>query len=134
MAVAILLMGMITGLLLAQPSMDRAIEDMKDARESVAEELTEISSTRISLVSVNYNNTTSVLNLTMENDGSNVIPLEDFDLLLNGTYVSGGIGNTGYFYPGEIHSVSLSNVTDPRSVKIIGPWGISDSTSNIGSG
>ena len=84
-------MGLITGILLAQPSVDSAMNDLKEARESVTQELTEMSETRLSIVSASYNNTTSVLVVTMENEGSNVIPLEDLDLLLNGTYVSRGM-------------------------------------------
>jgi archaellum component FlaF (FlaF/FlaG flagellin family) len=114
--------------------MDSAMNDLKEARESVTKELTEMSETRLSIVSASYNNTTSVLVVTMGNEGSNVIPLEDLDLLLNGTYVSRGTSTAGYIYPGQTHSVNLSNVTDPRSVKVVGPWGISDSTSRIGSG
>lgn len=114
--------------------MDSALDDIKDARESITEEITQMSGTRLSIVSASYNNTTSVLNMTMENDGSYVIPMNDLDLLLNGTYVTGVLGDTGYIYPGQLHSVSLSNVTDPRSIKIVGTWGISDTTSKIGTG
>ena len=93
--------------------------------------MTSLKNTKISIKSVNHNNTTSILNLTLENDGSNVIALEEVDILLNGTYVSGGIGSIGYFYPGQEQTFSLTNITDPRSVKVVGPWGISDTTSTI---
>ena len=129
-----MLVGLLAGLMIAQPSMDRAMEDIKDARESVVEEMTSLRNTRISISTASHNNTTSVLNLTLENDGSNVITLSDVDILLNGTYMSGGIGSTGYFYPGEVRTFSLINITDPRSVKVVGPWGISDTTTTIARG
>jgi archaellum component FlaF (FlaF/FlaG flagellin family) len=117
--------------MLAHPSMDRALEDIKDARESVVEEMTSLRNTGFSISSVGHNNTTSVMNLTLENDGSDVISLSEVDILLNGTYVVGGIGTIGYFYPGEVRTFSLTNITDPISVKVVGPWGISETTTTI---
>lgn len=117
--------------MIAQPSLDQALEDLKDARESVIEEMTNLRNTGISIGSASYNNTTSVLNLTLENDGSNVITLSEVDVLLNGTLISTGLTSLDYFYPGQEKRLSLNNVTDPRSVKVIGPWGISDTTATI---
>ena len=134
MAVAILLVGLLAGLMIAQPSLDQALEDLKDARESLVEEMTSLKNTKITINSANFNNTTSVLNITLENDGSNEISMEDLDILLNGTFVAGGVDNSGYFYPGQEHMVSLKNITDPRSVKVVGPWGISDTATKIGRG
>ena len=74
------------------------------------------------------------MNLTLENDGSEVITLSEVDLLLNGTYIKGGLGSSGYFYPGQVTTFSLSKITDPRSVKVVGPYGISDTTTSILSG
>ena len=126
-----MLIGLLAGLMIAQPSLDQALEDLKDARVSVVEEMTNLRNTKISITSVSHNNTTSVMNLTLENDGSNVIKLNAVDIILNGTYVSGGVGGTGYFYPGQEQTFSLSNITDPKSVKVVGPWGISDTTTKI---
>jgi archaellum component FlaF (FlaF/FlaG flagellin family) len=133
-AAAILLVGLLAGLMLAQPSFDRALDDLKDARESVVEEMINLRNTGISITSVSHNNTTSILNLTLENDGSSVITLSEVDVLLNGTYFPGGIGSTGYFYPGQELTFSLTNITDPRSVKVVGPWGLSDTTTMISKG
>jgi archaellum component FlaF (FlaF/FlaG flagellin family) len=130
-AVAILLIGLLAGLMLAQPSFDRALDDLKGARESVVEEMTNLQNTGISITSVIHNSTTSVLNLTVENDGSIVITMSDVDILLNGTYISTGMTSLDYFYPGQDLTFSLTNITDPRSIKVVGPWGISDTTTMI---
>ncbi|MBN1539423.1 MAG: hypothetical protein JW939_04705 [Candidatus Thermoplasmatota archaeon] len=126
-----MLIGLALGLAIAQPSLDRALTDLKDARESLATEIVEMSNTGVSIISTMYNNTTSVLNLTVGNSGSSVIEMSDLDVLLNGTYIINATSSGGYLYPGQTRIMSLSNVTDPRSVKVIGPWGISDMTSSI---
>ena len=128
------MLGIATGLMLGQPSVDRALDHIKDARQGLADEFLDLHNTGISVTSASYNNTTSVLNVTIENTGSNVLELEDVDLLLNGTYVTGSPGDIGYIYPGQDLKMSLTNITDPRSIKVIGPWGISDQTTSIARG
>ncbi|MGA1866082.1 MAG: hypothetical protein ACMUFK_01300 [Thermoplasmatota archaeon] len=100
----------------------------------MATEMVEISNTGIAIVSALYNNTTSVLNLTLCNSGSSVMEISDIDVLLNGTYRTGATPSEGYLYPGQTRTLSMSNVTDPRSLKVIGPWGISDTTTSLGRG
>jgi archaellum component FlaF (FlaF/FlaG flagellin family) len=116
---------------LAQPSLDHALEDLKDARESVASEMMEMRNTGVSIVSAFHNNTTSVLNISIMNSGSSVLTASEVDLLLNGTYLSGGLGSSRYIYPGQTATLTVNNVTEPRSVKVVGPFGISDTTSSI---
>ncbi|MGA1872713.1 MAG: hypothetical protein ACMUHY_03490 [Thermoplasmatota archaeon] len=133
-AVAILLLGLVMAVVVAQPSLDSAIKDLKDARESVANEMMEMRNTGITIVSALHNSSTSVLNLTVENSGSSVLRRSDVDILLNGTMVAAGLGAAGYIYPGQSTTLGIGNVTDPRSVKIVGPWGVSDTTTAIGKG
>jgi archaellum component FlaF (FlaF/FlaG flagellin family) len=128
------MIGLATGLMLAQPSIDRAIGDLRDARDSVTGEMVEIQNTGIAIAGASFNNTTSVLNVTVLNTGSNVLSLDSLDILLNGTYIKGIFEEYGFIYPGQERLVSLSNVTDPRSVKVIGPWGISVATMDISKG
>ncbi|MBN1391053.1 MAG: hypothetical protein JXA22_10480 [Candidatus Thermoplasmatota archaeon] len=131
-AVAVLLIGLMIGLTVAQPSLDRALTDLKDARESIATEIVELKNTDMELISTFHNDTTSVLNLTIGNSGSSVMELSDLDVLVNGTYAASG--PVGYLYPGQTLTLSVKNVTDLRSVKVVGPWGISVMTSTIGRG
>jgi len=121
-------------IVIAQPALDSALDDLKDARESVTREIMEMRNTDISIVSALHNNTTSVLNLTVENSGSSVLSLADLNILVNGTFMRPGFGNDGFLYPGQEKMVSLLNMTDPLSVKVVGPWGISDTVSSIGTG
>lgn len=120
--------------MLAQPSLDRAMEDIRGANDEVQGSMVDIANTRFEVRSASYNNTTSILNVTLENTGSNTIEMEQVDLLLNGTIIDGSRLPSGFLYPGQIRNLSLSNITDPRSLKVIGPYGISDTTSDIGAG
>ncbi|MFW3145467.1 MAG: hypothetical protein ACMUIE_01485 [Thermoplasmatota archaeon] len=128
------MIGLMAGLMLAQPSLDRAMEDLREAKEGATSSMVDIANTRFEVKSASYNNTTSVLNITLENTGSETIEMGQVDLLLNGTFIDGSRLPSGFFYPGQIKNLSLSNITDPRSIKMIGPYGISDSTTNIGAG
>jgi archaellum component FlaF (FlaF/FlaG flagellin family) len=128
------MIGLATGLMLAQPSIDRALTDLRDARDSATGEMVDIQNTGIAIAGASFNNTTSVLNVTVLNTGSNVVALDSLDILLNGTYIEGIFEEYGFIYPGEEHLETLSNVTDPRSVRIIGPWGISVTTMDISNG
>jgi len=128
------MVGLATGLMLAQPSIDSALTDLRDAKEGLTDEMVEIQNTGIAIAEASFNNTISVLNVTVINTGSNVVALDSLDILLNGTYVKGIFEEYGFIYPGQEHLASISNVTDPRSVKIIGPWGISVTTREISKG
>jgi len=94
----------------------------------------EMRNTDISIISALHNNTTSVLNLTVENSGSSVLSLSDMNVIVNGTFVRSGFGTDGFLYPGQEMTISLSNMSGPRSVKGVGPWGISDTITSIGRG
>jgi archaellum component FlaF (FlaF/FlaG flagellin family) len=128
------MIGLATGLMLAQPSIDKALTDLRDARDSATGEMVDIQNTGIAIAQASFNNTTSVLNVTVSNTGSTVLPLDSLDILLNGTYIKGIFEEYGFIYPGQEHLTSLSNVTDPRSVKLIGPWGLSVTTTEISKG
>ncbi|MGA1848909.1 MAG: hypothetical protein ACMUHB_06180 [Thermoplasmatota archaeon] len=128
------MIGLATGLMLAQPSIDKALTDLRDARDSVTGEMVDIQNTGIAIAQASFNNTTSVLNVTVLNTGSSVLPLDSLDFLLNGSYIREVFEEYGFIYAGQKHLASLSNVTDPRSVKVIGPWGISATTTEISKG
>ena len=128
---AILTLGLATGLLLAQPSIDSAIEDLRDAREGMFQEMSSMRNTDFEISSASFNNTTSYLNLTVRNTGSNILRINEMDMLVNGTYLLVVDVESTYIYPGQEQPFSLTNITDPRSIKLIGPWGISCTTNTI---
>jgi archaellum component FlaF (FlaF/FlaG flagellin family) len=129
-AAAIILIGLVTGLMLAQPSLDNAINDLEEARDENTEMSLALSNSGISIGSVSFNNTTNVLNLTIVNEGAQVILTSDINILLNGTMATWTSPVT-YVYPDSNLDVSLNNVTDPRSLKVIERFGIADQTRTI---
>lgn len=130
-ATAIILMGLVVGLIIAQPSLEEAMEDLREIRKETTDLSLGLANSRISISSATHNNTTSVLNVTIQNEGSDVIDISDLDLLLNGTWKEWDPGNTIYIYPSKEVQATLRNVTDPISIKIIDRYGISDQTEDI---
>ncbi|MEA3559270.1 MAG: hypothetical protein U9R75_08465 [Candidatus Thermoplasmatota archaeon] len=134
MAVAVIMIGFLVGLTLAQPSIDRAIKDISEAQTSGSDQIVMIKNTDIAIGSVYFNNTTSVLNVTIENVGANVIGMMDVDILLNGSLMDTTAYDGELLYPGTIEEVTIRNVADPRSLRIVGPYGIADSSTSISAG
>lgn len=124
-ATAIILIGLAIGLMAAQPSLDNAIKDLQKAERESQDMSRSMSNSGISIAQASYNNTTSVLNLTIRNDGSAVMETEDIDILINGTMVSWDPDDI-YLYPSRGLHVTLSNITDPRSLMVVERYGISD--------
>ena len=129
-ATAIILIGLVVGLMAAQPSLDSAIGDMQDARNEGQEMARILSNSDISIAQASYNNTTSVLHITIMNEGSMVIETMDIDILVNGTVVA-WTPDEIYIYPSRELDVTLSNTTDPRSIMVVDRFGISDHTESI---
>jgi len=130
-ATAVLLLGLLVGLAVAQPSMDQAVKDLREAREGAASELSGIKNTDISIGLVSYNSTTTTLSLTIVNEGAEVLDLGEVDIMVNGTWVDGGPAMEGYLYPQGSVDVTLTNIVDPRSIRAVAPWGIADQTEDI---
>ncbi len=130
-ATAIILMGLVVGLTIAQPSLDEAMEDLRETRKETTDLSLGLANSRISISSATHNNTTSVLNVTIHNEGSDVIDISDIDILLNGTWKRWDLGNMIYIYPSKETQATLRNVTDPISIKVIDRYGISDQTEDI---
>ncbi|MFO8050252.1 MAG: hypothetical protein R6V01_00955 [Thermoplasmatota archaeon] len=120
--------------MLAQPSLDRAVDDLEEARSTASKELVSLKNTDLFIASAGHNNTTLVLNITVQNSGSTVVRMEHIDLLLNGTLMDTSDHDGEFLYPGCSRVVSFGNMTDPRSVRMVGPWGITDSTTSIHAG
>lgn len=128
------MIGLLTGIMLAQPSIDRTIDDLKEARSGASDELIEMKNTDVSVSSAMYNNTTSVLNVSVMNTGSTVIGAADIDILVNGTLVDTSADDGLLLYPGKTWKSTVRNITDPASLRIVGPWGISDTITTFEAG
>ncbi|MGA1821307.1 MAG: hypothetical protein ACMUIG_02125 [Thermoplasmatota archaeon] len=125
------MMGFVIGALLAQPALDESIEDLKDARIETSDQFVELANTDFSIESAEYNSTTDVLNISIKNNGAGVIERDDINTLIDGWIVDSPFGEGLYVYPTQTATQTVNNVTDPGSVAVIGPYGISRITDNI---
>lgn len=125
------MMGFVIGALLAQPALDASIEDLKDARIETSDQMIEMANTDFSIESVEYNSTTSVLNMTIKNDGAEVLDRENMNTMIDGRMVDASFGSGLYIYPTQTVSATVTNVTDPGSVAVVGPFGISRVTDDV---
>ena len=130
-AAAIILIGIVIGLILAEPSLEEAMDDLKETRKESSEKSLDLVNTRIKMTSVIFNNTTGQLKITLENIGSTVLEIRHLDLLLNGTWTAPDFGNENYIFPSGQVVATLSSVIDPLSVKVVTRYGISDQTTDI---
>ncbi len=130
-ATAIILIGLVIGLILAEPSLEDAMDDLRETRKESSEKSLGLANSRISLTSAIFNNTTKVLNTTIENEGSTVLEIRHIDILLNGTWAEADFGGEDFIYPSDQVVATLKNVTQPASVKVVTRYGISDQTSEI---
>jgi archaellum component FlaF (FlaF/FlaG flagellin family) len=130
-AAAIILVGVVIGLILAEPSLEDAADDLRETRKESSEKTLEIMNTRMEMTSVSLNNTTKVLNITISNTGSTVIEIRHLDVLVNGTWTNADFGGGEYIYPsGEVRA-GINGIYGVSSVKIVSRYGIADQTSEI---
>jgi archaellum component FlaF (FlaF/FlaG flagellin family) len=130
-AAAIILVGVVIGLILAEPSLEDAADDLRETRKESSEKSLEIMNTRMEMTSVSLNNTTKVLNITISNTGSTVIEIRHLDVLVNGTWTNADFGGGEYIYPsGEVRA-GIEGIYEVSTVKIVSRYGIADQTSEI---
>lgn len=130
-AFAIILMGVIIGVALAQPSLEDAMDDLKSAKEEASDSIVGTKNTDFSVDSVSINNTTSVLNVSISNRGSDPIPSRGFLLLVNGENTDYLTGSDKMVYPSGTTVLSAENVSGPEVVRVVGPWGIARTTDHV---
>jgi len=129
-ASAIILIGLMIGLMAAQPSLDNAMDHLKEVKDDSRDLSTTLASTDISISSASFNNTTSVLNVTIRNDGSTIMETNGVDILVNGT-IESWTHDEIYLYPSREMRISILNITDPISVMVVERYGLSDHTETI---
>ena len=130
-AFAIILMGLVIGFAIAQPSMEGAMDELREAREEMADHMVGMKNVDFTLSSVSYNNTTSKLNLTIKNTGSETFVSSDLLLLVDGVYVEAEMKPSGILYPTCGLKATIYNQTQPEIIKVVGPWGIARSTDSL---
>ena len=124
MAVAIIALGLIVGFTVAQPALDRAIDDLRETRVDVHDELVDIKNTELS-ISASYNSSTRVLNVTVKNSGTVPYTTTDIIVMVNGFAVDPDFDPPGMIYPSLETRASIKDCYRPLQVKVVGPWSIS---------
>lgn len=128
---AVITLGLISGLMLAGPSLDSALSDLKDARQGATDELIAIKGTSFKVPSIKLNTTSDVLRISVRNTGSTVIGLAELGVLLNGTMTPFQRPGGDHLYPGAIWELVIKDVPGPCTVRVVGPWGISAQTDEV---
>jgi archaellum component FlaF (FlaF/FlaG flagellin family) len=118
------LLGIIVGILVAQPNIDRAMEDLKDARTEYSESMLGIRNTQFSIGGAIYNTTNKELKMDLINTGTAVIEGSVIDIILDGTMAS-STGMSARIYPGDKVTLTIKSAVKPASVIAVGPYGIS---------
>jgi archaellum component FlaF (FlaF/FlaG flagellin family) len=130
-AAAIILVGVVIGLILAEPSLEDAMDDLRETRKESTEKSLDLANTRISMTSVVFNNTTKVLNITLSNIGSTVIEIRHLDILINGNWTTPDFGGEDYIYPSGQVTARMEDIEETLSVKVVTRYGVADQTSDI---
>lgn len=121
---AIVLMGAVIGLAISQPHIDRAIGDLRSAREDLMDSAISIGNTDFSIEEASYNNTTGDLMIGVFNSGSEPLERTGFQFLLDGVLWAPDSKGDPLIYPGVTALYTFDNVTKPLSVRIVGPFGL----------
>ena len=127
---AIIMLGIIVGLMVAQPEMEKAMEDLREARSGMAEEITALKGTDIS-IKAEHNNTSGQLLVSVSNTGSEAIAASDLDLFVDGIMAAPSSISDSMLYPGSECELTLSVSARPDSIRVVGPYGV---TSQLGQG
>lgn len=129
---AVIALGILSGLMLAGPSLDSALSDLREARQSAGDELIDMKGTSFQVPSAVLNTTSDVLRVSVRNTGSTVIGLPEMVIILNGTMVDHDSPEGAHLYPGMTTELVIEDVSGPGTIRVVGPWGISVQTDDVG--
>lgn len=125
MGFGIVLLGLVMGVLVAQPNIDQAMDDLKEARADYSAELLGIRNTQFTLENATYNSTSKTVEVVMANTGTTVIGGSEIDVLVDGIITQPSSGPGQWVYPGSVTTIALKSQSKPASVVLVGPYGIS---------
>jgi archaellum component FlaF (FlaF/FlaG flagellin family) len=121
----IVLLGMVVGVMVAQPNIDEAMDDLKEARADYSAELLGVRNTQFDLEGATYNSTTGMVVVVLMNTGTTVIGASEIDVLVDGVVTSPTTGPALWVYPGSSSEIALKSQSKPASLVVVGPYGIS---------
>lgn len=133
----IIMVGLTTGLILIQHDVDVALNHLKETSEEWRRSQTMLKNTDFEIISATFNNTTSALRVNLKNTGSEVIPISEVVLLVDGVVTSfntTGGQSSSYIYPGESVTLTSTAGSAPSRVRVVVSWGVARTSNDIGYG
>jgi len=137
-AVAVVSIGFLISVGLLYPAVEQSVQDVSDATDNREDRMIDTRNSDAALHEVTYNNTTDVLNVTVNNTGTVTMDVAGTDLLVDGeiattrsTYVD-GVADRELWVADEQLRIEARDVTTApdRIVVVTGP-GIERSTTEI---
>ena len=112
-------------------------EQVSEARSAEGEELLDRRNTVINVASVTYNNSTDTLNVTVTNNGTTTLSVEDTSFLVDNEYVRptttavDGNGATDVWAPDQALVVTVTADPTPDRVKAVAENGVAASNTTV---
>lgn len=112
-------------------------EQVVDARDAESEELLDRRNTAIDVTEVVHNNSSSTLNVTVANDGTTGLSVDDTSLLVDNEYVLpnatavDGDATTDVWAPDARLVFTVDTDTTPDRVKVVAENGIAASNATV---
>ncbi|GAA0670787.1 flagellin [Natronoarchaeum mannanilyticum] len=137
-AVAVVSIGFLISVGLLYPAVEQSVQDVSDATDTREDRMLDTRNSDAALSDVTYNNTTDVLNVTVNNTGTVTMDVAGTDLLVDGeiatnrtTYVD-GVADRELWVAGEQLRIEARDVrTAPERVVVVTGTGLERSTTGI---
>lgn len=137
-AVAVVSIGFLISVGLLYPAVEQSVQDVSDATDNREDRMLDTRNSDAALHDVTYNNTTGVLNVTINNTGTVTMDVAGTDLLVDGeiatnrsTYVD-GVADRELWVAGEQLRIEANGVgTTPDRVVVVTGTGLERSTTEI---
>lgn len=137
-ATVIVFLGVLVSASVFVPAAEHALEEVSDARDGRGERLLDQRNSGVEVVNVTYDNTSEVLNVSVNNTGTTTLGVNETDLLVDGVLQTGynttvsGEGNRTLWLPGETLTFTVSGVTsEPGRVKVAAETGVAAASTNV---
>lgn len=136
-ATVILFIGAFISFSIAYGAVNNGVERVSDAYQEDTDRVLEQKNTALNITDTTVANTGTglYLNLTVNNTGATSLDVEDTDVLVDGSFVTGadveteeidGDGDTDLWLPGESLFVNVSVATEPERVKVVTGPGVAE--------
>ena len=137
-AVAVVSIGFLISVGLLYPAVEQSVQDVSDATDQRQDRMLETRNSDALVYSATYNNTSDVLNVTVNNSGTVTMGTAATDLLVDGrlatnrsTFV-GGVDGRELWVPGEQLRIEANGVTTaPERVVVVTGTGLERANTSV---